>query len=373
MAVYRCTLCGHIDDIPQLPAGAKALCGKCEHPTTLLDTALLIQSLVNRHGKLLKERDSLKTAIKQHLEASHLGLTGPNDSAIPLLANPIGQDAPSEFQPLLRRLQDLGIKARFDKTAQGVPIAELKAAAMLTEQCIPARPHLEHICHAYKQGWSTVNLNLQLHDVPQRNILTRLTFELYASGYFTNYASDIGKATLALGLHTSHEIRKFFDAGWLELWLYFQIVRQCQLFQAAYSGARNISVDIPGTARSVRLDFAMLLEHRDLVAVATCTNDHRLEVDRLRTLYNRFDKPGCTFMICDPYSDDIRAAELGVHYGLPFSTLDGTINKLQQAVTAAKNPHARLARADAPGQSSRAPARSPVKPKPRSNVIPFSR
>lgn len=370
MAVYRCTLCGHIDDLPLLKAGEKSVCGKCAHPTTLLDTAMLITSLVGRHGKLLKERDTLKTAIKSHMESAALGLTGPMDSAIPLLANPVGADAPSEFQALIRILYDLKIKARFDKTEQGIGLAELKAAAMLVDQAMSTKAHLEHIVHAYKQGWSTVNLNLQLQDVPQRAILTRLAFELYASGYFVNYASDMTKGSLALGLQPAANFRKFFDGGWLELWLYFQIVRQCQLMQAPYSGARLVAVDIPNVTKPAKLDFAILVEHRELVAVATCTNDHRLEVDRFRALQKQFDKPNCTFIICDPYSDDIRAAELGVHYKLPFYNLDGAVARMHQAVTAAKNPNARLTSQGPPQPTTRSPAGSAFR---GNNVVPFSR
>jgi hypothetical protein len=375
VAVYRCTVCGHIDDLPLLTAGEKAFCGNCEHPTILLDTALLIQSLVTRHGRLMKERDSLKTAVKQHLEAGHLGLTGPTD-AIPLLANPITQDGPSEFQPLIRRLRELGIKSNFDKSEQGVPLNELKVAAMIVEHAAAAKPHLEHICHAYKQGWMTVNLNLQMQDVTQRSALTRLTFELYASGYFVNYASDIGKASLALGMHPAPNVRKFFDAGWLELWLYFQIVRHCQLHALPFSGARMIAIDNPGTTKPLRLDFAMLLDQRELVVVALCTNDHRLEVDRLRSLHRQFDKNGCTFIICDPFSDEIRAAEMSIHYGLPFSNLDGAVSRLQQAVSVAKNPFARLTQKG--GEEAPPPRRNALNPygslsgPPAGNVVPFT-
>jgi hypothetical protein len=368
VAVYRCTVCGHIDDLPLLAAGEKAFCGKCEHPTILLDTALLIQSLVSRHGKLLKERDTLKTAIRQHVESGQLGLTGPADSAIPLLANPVAQEGPSEFQPLIRRLREMGIKSNFDKSEQGVPLAELKAAAMLVEHASSMKPHLEHIVHAYKQGWSTVNLNLQIQDIAQRTVLTRLGFELYASGYFVNYASDMSKASLALGLHPDSSIRKFFDAGWLELWLYFQIVRHCQLHALPFSGARTIAIAIPGSPKPFRLDFAILLDQCHLVAVAVCTNDHRLEVDRLRALHQQFNKNGCTFIICEPYSDDIRAAELAMHYGLPFCNLDGTVTRLQQAVAFAKNPHTRLAAAN-PGPTDKPVAA--LTSSSWSNVVPF--
>jgi hypothetical protein len=308
-------------------------------PVTLLDTPMLLQSLVERHRKLVTE-------VKQ-VRNEQTALIGPSSSAQSsnMLAVVTGTTAlapvsyRTHLNPLLRKLESMGLKVRVDKNDQGLPLDELKAAGLLAASGAAFKPHLDHIRHAYKQGWGTANLMLTLNDVQDRTMLTRLAFELYMAGFFLSLNSDLRKNTLSVELNPDQKARKFFEGDWLEYWLYFHLAKMCQVENLLFLTLRGLIIEGP-SRKPVKLDLACLVNNTTLISIACCTRDHRTESDRLRELHNLLAKPDTHFLICEPMSDIVRASELTTLYKLPFLNLESTIMRLQELLTNVKNPPA---------------------------------
>jgi hypothetical protein len=310
-------------------SGKRAFCQQCQHPVTMLDAQLLMQSLIARHGKLLNEVQDLRSTARDETEGGQLKLAHYGQTHLPTVADVNRRPSYADQPFLIRKLRERGLRIRLDNANQELPLHELKAAALLAEGAVMMKPHLDHIRRSYKQGWATINLILNLNAIPDRPKIARLAFELYASGFFEHFRSEFGKNALALGINPSREVRRFFEGEWLELWLYFQLIKAFQVTGTVHSASRSLLIEST-TKKELLLDIACLVNERTFFAIAGSTNDHRLDLDRFYELNQHITDCGGTFLICDPTCDVIRAAELSAYYELPFLNLDSMLLKLQE-------------------------------------------
>jgi hypothetical protein len=310
-------------------SGKRAFCQQCQHPVTMLDAQLLMQSLISRHGRLLNEVQDLRSTVNNDTENGPLKLAHFGQTNLPTIADVNRRPSFSDQPFLIRKLRERGMRIRLDNANQDLPLHELKAAALLAEGAVMMKPHLDHIRRSYKQGWATINLLLNLNEPADRPKLARLAFELYASGFFEHFRSEFGKNALALGISPSHDVRRFFEGEWLELWLYFQLIKAFQATGTVHSASRSLLIE-SSTKKELLLDIACLVNERNFFAIAGSTRDHRLDLDRFYELNQHITECGGTFLICDPTCDVIRAAELSAYYELPFLNLDSMLMTLQE-------------------------------------------
>ncbi len=338
MAVYRCNHCGMVGERITANPGSKAPCGKCSQPISYFATTDFIQKLVEKYLATRRELNALKDVIDEReaetsSESTEIAATLNVDNLAIELQNTRALATALQHEPLLKWFSTRQIGAQFDYHQVDTTGFFDEAAKAIGDHYELLSGPIEQVCWAYRRDFTWINIDLGKREAQEANVINDAFRTFYGQSLFARYSYQKQKEQIGLTIQPAPAVRRFFDGGWLEWYVFIEIVNRCLETNRAFSCARGAKVEFQDeTLRE--LDVAFLIDGRLPLFVECKTGEFRAEIDKYAKFKRRLGVDKAQFVMCCPELSNELAAGLTAMYELTFvnlSTLQGHVISLFHA------------------------------------------
>lgn len=325
MAVYRCNHCGTVaEDHAAIPA-SKVACDKCGKPVAYFETTFYVRKLVEKYLAVRRELDALIHIVEDPEPETTSAL-----SAAPVtpdleylrveMQNTNVLATAAQHEPLLKWFSSRQIKAHFEyEMVDTTGFFDEAAKAIGDHYDLLAGP-LDQVRYAYRKNFSWVNLDLGKQPIHEAKIINDSLRALYSQTLFARYSYQKHRANVGLAIQPAPTVRRFFDGGWLEWYVFIQILSHFVDGGRAFSCARGARVEFPDDAPR-ELDVAFLVDNRLPIFIECKSGEFRGEIDKYARFKRRLGVDKGQFILCSPDLSDEQAAGLTAMYELTFVNL----------------------------------------------------
>ena len=349
MPIYRCNQCSFVSEDATSPIGSKVACGRCAAACTVYGTVFYVEKLVERYFSARRELAALQQADAEAETAApapghaapgtvssqgnsngngnskgnahvSLGDADPHNTALLATAE---QHAPLQAWFAARQ-----IDARLDPAQVDTSGFFDDAAHLMGQGYALYAELIERVRFAYRKSHSGVNLelaNLSQKDAQAINTLCR---QLYSHTFFARYQYQKQEKIVRLTLQTAPNIRQFFDGGWLEWYVFMELVKHHQQRGEAFSCARSAKV-VFANEDLHELDVVSLPQGQAPICIECKSGEFRRDIDKYLRLRKRLGLERSRFIVCAADLSDEQAAGLSAMYELTFVNLQSLNAHLQ--------------------------------------------
>ena len=349
MPIYRCNQCSFVSEDATSPIGSKVACGRCAAACTVYGTVFYVEKLVERYFSARRELAALQQADAEAETAApapghaapgtvssqgnsngngnskgnahvSLGDADPHNTALLATAE---QHAPLQAWFAARQ-----IDARLDPAQVDTSGFFDDAAHLMGQGYALYAELIERVRFAYRKSHSGVNLelaNLSQKDAQAINTLCR---QLYSHTFFARYQYQKQEKIVRLTLQTAPNIRQFFDGGWLEWYVFMELVKHHQQRGEAFSCARSAKV-VFANEDLHELDVVSLPQGQAPICIECKSGEFRRDIDKYLRLRKRLGLERSRFIVCAADLSDEQATGLNAMYELTFVNLQSLNAHLQ--------------------------------------------
>ena len=310
MPIYRCNKCGFVSEDAQTPVGSQAACGRCGTLSTVYGTVFFVEELVKRLASATRELNAVKQAV-----VSAPPPVEPQPARTDSLAS-VGQHA-----ALQQWFTAQKIEAQIDPANVDTSGFFDDAALRLGDNYALFGELIDRLRYAYRKshGW----VNLELARLPQKDAqaVNQLCRTLYGHTLFGRYHYQKPEKIVRLTLQTAPAVRRFFEGGWLEWYVFLEALEACKAVgRRQISCARGVKVTFPNEDLH-ELDVVVLPAGRTPVVVECKSGEFQRDLDKYLRLRKRLGLERQHFVICSPHIADDQAGGLSAMYDLTFVNL----------------------------------------------------
>lgn len=349
MPIYRCNQCSFVSEDATSPIGSKVACGRCAAACTVYGTVFYVEKLVERYFSARRELAALQQADAEAETAApapghaapgtvssqgnsngngnskgnahvSLGDADPHNTALLATAE---QHAPLQAWFAARQ-----IEARLDPTQVDTSGFFDDAAHLMGQGYALYAELIERVRFAYRKSHSGVNLELANLSQKDAQAITTLCRQLYSHTFFARYQYQKPEKIVRLTLQTAPNIRQFFDGGWLEWYVFMELVKHHQQRGEAFSCARSAKV-VFANEDLHELDVVSLPQGQAPICIECKSGEFRRDIDKYLRLRKRLGLERSRFIVCAADLSDEQAAGLSAMYELTFVNLQSLNAHLQ--------------------------------------------
>ena len=333
MAIYRCSKCSFVCEDLVSPTGTKVSCAKCGTVNTLFATAFYVEKLVERYLAARRELEALKSEDNQDEEAA------PNVAATPEQPNPLKDDlhntnalaTTEQHQPLDAWFAAKQIKATFDPRSVDTTGFFDEAAKGIGDRYEFLSGAIEQIRFAYRKDHSWLNIELGKKEAKEAQEIQAFFRQLYSHTFFSRYSYKKQTKTLGLALQPAQTIRAFFEGGWLEWYVFINLLTLCLERNREFSCARGVKIAFQNDELR-ELDVAFLIGKRNPIVVECKSGEFRGEIEKYVKLRRRLGIDKERFIICSAELTNEQVTGLTAMYELTFVNLSSLKSHLSIAI-----------------------------------------
>lgn len=334
MAIYRCNSCAFVGEDMLAVAGCRQPCGKCSAPVTLFATAFYVEKLVERYFAARRELEALKEAEADpnpDVPAATAAVPPQKPLSREDLHNTASLATHEQHAPLDQWMRAKQIKPQFDISRVDTTGFFDEAAQVIGNEFDTVKGALEQVRYAYRKGWSWVNLDLSKHSPESRQTIKALFRKLYSHTFFAKHIYKLPTDTLGVAIQPAQAIRSFFEGGWLEWYVFIQLLSLCAERNRAFSCARGMKIELQNELQR-ELDVVFLIDKHTPVVIECKSGEFRSEIDKYVKLRRQLRIDKTQFIICSTDLTDQQATGLTAMYDLTFVSLGSLHTHLSKIV-----------------------------------------
>ncbi len=180
---------------------------------------------------------------------------------------------------------------------------------------------IDRVAFAYRKGHGWINLELARLPQKDAQAINQLCRNLYSHTLFGRYHYQKPEKIVRLTLQTAPAVRRFFEGGWLEWYVFLEALEACQATgRSQVSCTRGAKVTFANEDVH-ELDVMVLPAGRTPMVVECKSGEFQRDLDKYLRLRKRLGLERQHFVICSPHMADEQASGLSAMYDLTFVNL----------------------------------------------------
>lgn len=336
MAIFRCSRCGHLEELPREAAGTMQPCPRCRVPGHVHDTVYFV-------GKALEKLFALQVESVRLRAAGASGGMPASSACAATAAEPFdlhnSAALSTELQhgPVRDWFQRRQIRVRTNPKAVDTTGYFDEVAVAIGRNFGVLKEVVDRIRFAQMKGFAQATIHLERKTPEQVEHITRFCRQLFEYAFVAKclHLKD-EKPRLRLILQSAPSIREFFNGDWLE-WLVLMTVLESAREQGLrYSCARNLVITLQSD-ETFELDVFFLVDGTRPFCVECKSGDFRQDIDRCLTLRKRLGIARDDFIICVAGLAAAQATGLSGTYDLTFCNEQDLRARLARALAAPRD------------------------------------
>lgn len=332
MPVYRCNKCAFVAEVPSTPSGGKVSCARCATVCTVFETVFFVEKLAERYFAALREVESLK----QLAVAAEPAANAQNEVSEPIpapldqlnLHNTAQLATAQQHQPLKQWFAARQIEAKFDYSTVDTTGFFDDAARALGQNYALFAELLERVRYAYRNSHSGLNLELASLSQKDGQAINNLCRLFYSHTLFSRYHYQKPEKIVRLTLQSAVTVRQFFEGGWLEWFVFVELLEQIKVKRRPFSCARGVKL-VFANQDLHEVDVMALVDEQTPIYIECKTGEFRREIDKFIKLKKRLNLSRSQFIICACDLSDEQASGLSAMYDISFANLASLPARLQ--------------------------------------------
>jgi hypothetical protein len=321
VAIYRCSACGLVRENTNAP-GSKIACEKCGVQTTLFATTFYVEKLVERYVVALRELEALQAAEEHQDEAAPESPREPVERKRLLeeLHNTNMLATAAQHQPIQNWFAAKNIAAIFDYGLVDTTGFFDEAAKSIGDQYDLLSSAIEQVRFAYRKDITWLRLDTSKKDPQVVRAVNAAFRQLYSQSFFSRYFVNKKSGNIEVGMQPAQPVRAFFEGGWLEWYVFVEMLKLCAERNIAFSCARSVKIEFPNEEKR-ELDIAFLLRERFPIFIECKSGEFRADIDKYIKLTKKLGVDKSQFILCGADLNDQEAAGMSAMYPLTIVNL----------------------------------------------------
>lgn len=295
MAIFRCSKCGYLREVPNEYTGKSTSCPVCQELMPIYDTIDFIKKVVQKYVNLYKELQELKQQIPSVSKFTGIPDESAGNAEINIY-NTTNMMKVDQFEPILQWFRRKQIQVDVNEKAVDTTGFFDEVAVKLGDNYELLKEVSDRIKRAQAKGYTNIALNLSKYSQKEVKCITDFCQELYQYSFLAKYYNKEGRVQLSL--QTAPAIVKFFNGEWLEWFVFMKLFALCHEKKLSYSCLRNFTINFPNEDKH-ELDVFFLLDGSIPLCLECKSGEFRSSIDKYSRLRRRLgiDKTYFLFLV----------------------------------------------------------------------------
>jgi DNA-directed RNA polymerase subunit RPC12/RpoP len=287
MAIFRCSKCGDLREVPNEYIQKKVKCPHCGQPVVIYDTVKFVRNVLEHYfaqaKTLKKSQDPLKKEenIFDNIDIYHTDM----------LTNEI------HYRPVIEWFEKRKITVEVNEKSMDTTGFFDEIALTLGKDFDILKEVVEKIKNAQKKGYVDISLNLKQKSQEEMQKITSFCRDLYSYFFLSKYFYQKEEKIIRLKIQTIPAIVNFFNGEWMEWFIFVQILEFCQVKKVSFSCLRNLLITFPNKDLH-EVDLFFLLNKSIPIYIECKSGEFRAQIEKYITLRKRIDIDKVNFLIC---------------------------------------------------------------------------
>ena len=331
MAVFLCSKCGHVREVPNEYIGRSVDCPRCKQAGVIHDTVKLLERLIDGYRVQRTELRELRTKLAPEEAARPPAVERPSLPDINIHDTDALAD-PRQFEPIVAWFEKRGIQFDANHRAMDTTGFFDEVAVQLGDGFETLQRVSNQIRYAQRRGFSAAKITLSKSDEDENAVLTNFCRQLHQYSFVAKFFHRKDDRIAWLTLQTAPEIVRFFNGEWLEWYVFMKLLAFFRERRSPVACLRNPVVTFP-TEDVHELDVFFLVDNRIPLCVECKTGEFRRDIDKYTRLVKRLNLEKEQFLVCATGLDEKQIRGFNSMYGVTFANETNFLEHVQRVAT----------------------------------------
>lgn len=295
MAIFRCSKCSYLREVPNEYTGKSANCPVCQEVMPIHDTIYFIKKVVQKYVNLYKELQELKQQIPSVSKFTGIPDESAGNAEINIY-NTTDMMKVDQFEPILQWFRRKRIQVDVDEKAVDTTGFFDEIAVKLGDNYELLKDVSDRIKHAQVKGYINVALNLSKYSQKEVKCITDFCQELYRYSFLAKYYYHNKEGRVQLSLQTAPAIVNFFNGEWLEWFVFMKLLALCHEKKLSYSCLKNFTINFPNEDKH-ELDVFFLIDGSIPLCLECKSGEFRSLIEKYSRLRRRLNIDKTYFLL----------------------------------------------------------------------------
>lgn len=319
MALFRCTACGHMQEVASEHIGKSARCPTCKESGGIHDTLEFVTQLISKYRTLQSHVIELR---KQHPPENIRPKTLSPGNAIEVhdIHNTTRLADESQYGAALDWFQQRKIEVVVNKDALSTEGFFDEVALELGDHYDLLKVVSDQIKFAQLKKWSRATIRLDAYSADQVERLVAFCRTLHHYSFVARFFDNRREKekTLALILQQAKPIERFFAGEWLEWYAYIKVLDSLLKAGRQVSVLKSFALRWPNEDNN-EIDLFFLIDGQIPLMIECKSGDHRAFLQKCVDLRKRLKLDNNAFILLVAGMADETTAGLSTTFGLKIA------------------------------------------------------
>ena len=294
MAIFRCSKCGYVREVPDQHIGKTVKCPVCQQVTPIHNTVAFVKTIVHKYFKVRTELRSLQ----QSIPATNTTVEPRNDTTDIDIYNTTVMTEKQQYEPIVKWFESQQIQINVNEEAVDTTGFFDEVAVSLGDNYALLKILNDKIKRIQQKGYTNVTLDMSQYSQQDADSIKKFCKELHEYAFVAKYFDKRTEHKIHLVLQTAPAIVDFFKGVWLEWFAFMKLLAFCHEHKISFSGLRSFTIHFPDNTKN-ELDTFFLVNGTIPVFVECKSGEFRPFIDKYVQLRKKLniDKAHCIMLV----------------------------------------------------------------------------
>ena len=278
MAIFRCSKCSHLREVPNNYIGKSVNCPRCKTVNQIHDTVGFLEKVIERYLLQYKELQDLRQQLDPAKPSDSLPVEQQPLADIDIY-NTTAMASSQQYEPILTWFQERQIQLDVNHQAIDTTGFFDEVAMQLGDHYEILKLVSDKIKYAQQKSYTNVSIPLSKKCQKDIKIITRFCKELYNYSFVAKYFYQKQEKIIRLTLQTAPTIVTFFNGEWMEWFVFMKLLEFVREQQFPVACLRSLSVIFPNEDVH-ELDVFFLINNRIPLCIECKTGEFRQHIEK---------------------------------------------------------------------------------------------
>jgi len=292
MAIFRCSKCGYVREVPNQYIGKAVKCPVCQQVASVYNTVVFVKAIIQKYLQMRTELQNLqqpatpsKVVAEPWLETTNIDIF-----------NTTIMTEKQQYEPIVNWFAAQQIEIKVDEEAVDTTGFFDEVAVKLGDNYTLLKLLTDKIKRIQQKGYTNVTLDMSHYSQEDKSFIKKFCKELHEYAFVAKYFDKRNEDKIHLVLQTAPAIVDFFKGVWLEWFAFMKLLAFCHEQKISFSGLRSFTIHFPDNDKN-ELDTFFLVNKLIPVFVECKSGEFRPFIDKYTNLRQRLNIDKAHFLM----------------------------------------------------------------------------
>ncbi|MCI5221407.1 MAG: DUF1887 family protein [Candidatus Electrothrix sp. AR4] len=332
MALFRCSKCGHLREVPNDYLGKSVKCPRCQASNPIYDTIGFVTKIIAQY---LEQKNELRQLRNQLDPPKAADLTETEQTHVLKdvdIHNTAAMASQQQYEPIIKWFKKHQVQLDVNHQAVDTTGFFDEVAMELGDNFYTLKLVSDKIKYIQRKGYTTVKITLFKKSQKDIKAITQFCKVLYDYSFVAKYYYQKQEKIIRLTLQTAPKIVNFFNGEWMEWFVFMKLLNFFREKQLPVACLRNLAVTFQNED-SHELDVFFLINDEIPLCIECKTGEFRKDIEKYSILQKRLKLEKTQFLVCVIGLSQKQTQGLSSMYDVTFVNEKNFLQQVEQLVT----------------------------------------